>query len=74
MDWFNVVILNDVIEHILKVKMLELLKLVFNALKPGGKVFIKTENMGNPFNQKIRYGDFSRVTGFTENGLYQFFT
>jgi 2-polyprenyl-3-methyl-5-hydroxy-6-metoxy-1,4-benzoquinol methylase len=70
-DWFDVIILNDVIEHIPKVKTLELLKLIFNALKPGGKVFIKTENMGNPFNLNTRYKDFTHETGFTEHSLYQ---
>ena len=70
-DWFDVIILNDVIEHIPKVKTLELLKLIFNALKPGGKVFIKTPNMGNPFNLKGRYMDFTHETGYTENSLHQ---
>jgi hypothetical protein len=27
--------------------------------------------MGNTFNQKIRYGDFTHETGFTENRLLQ---
>jgi len=70
-EHFDIIVLNDVIEHIPKVKILELLKLILNTLKPGGKVFIKTGNMWNPFNLGIRYIDFTHETGFTEDSLYQ---
>jgi 2-polyprenyl-3-methyl-5-hydroxy-6-metoxy-1,4-benzoquinol methylase len=70
-DYFDIIVLNDVIEHIPKVKILELLKLMFNTLKPGGKVFIKTGNMENPFNLRSRYIDFTHEIGFTERSLYQ---
>jgi SAM-dependent methyltransferase len=70
-DYFDVIVLNDVIEHIPKVKILELLKLILNTLKPGGKVFIKTGNMGNPFNLRTRYIDFTHEIGFTEHSLYE---
>jgi 2-polyprenyl-3-methyl-5-hydroxy-6-metoxy-1,4-benzoquinol methylase len=70
-EHFDIIVLNDVIEHIPKVKILELLKLILNTLKPGGKVFIKTPNMGNPFNLRSRYMDFSHEVGFTEHSLYE---
>ena len=35
-DYFYVIVLNEVIEHIPKHRILELLKLVFDALEPGG--------------------------------------
>lgn len=70
-DYFDIIVLNDVIEHIPKVKIPELLKLMFNVLKPGGKVFIKTDNMGNPFNLRSRYMDFTHEIGFTEHSLYE---
>jgi len=70
-DYFDIIVLNDVIEHIPKVKIPELLKLMFNVLKPGGKVFIKTDNMGNPFNLRTRYMDFTHEIGFTEHSLYE---
>ena len=70
-DYFDVIVLNDVIEHIPKVKILELLKLMFYVLKSGGKIFIKTDNMGNPFNLRSRYMDFTHEIGFTEHNLYQ---
>jgi hypothetical protein len=44
---------------------------MFNTLKPGGKVFIKTPNMENPFNLRSRYMDFSHEVGFTEHSLYE---
>jgi 2-polyprenyl-3-methyl-5-hydroxy-6-metoxy-1,4-benzoquinol methylase len=70
-DYFDVIVLNDVIEHIPKEKILELLKLIFNTLKPGGKVIIKTPNMSNPFNLRSRYMDFTHEVGFTEHSLYE---
>jgi SAM-dependent methyltransferase len=70
-DYFDIIVLNDVIEHNPKVKIPELLKLMFNVLKPGGKVFIKTPNMGNPFNLRSRYMDFTHEIGFTEHSLYE---
>jgi len=70
-DYFYVIVLNDVIEHIPKHRTLELLKLVFNILEPGGKIFVKTDNLGNPFNLRARYMDFTHEVGFTEHSLYQ---
>jgi len=70
-DYFDIIVLNDVIEHIPKVKIPELLQLMFNVLKPGGKVFIKTDNMGNPYNLRSRYMDFTHEIGFTEHSLYE---
>ena len=68
---FDVIVLNDIIEHIPKERVLELLKLCFNALKPGRKIFVKTDNMSNPFSLKLRYQDFTHEVGFTEESFVQ---
>jgi SAM-dependent methyltransferase len=70
-EHFKVIVLNDVIEHVPKHRILELLRLVFDALEPGGKVFVKTGNLGNPFNLRARYMDFTHEIGFTEHSLYE---
>jgi len=68
---FDVIVLNDIIEHIPKERVLELLKLCFNALKPGRKIFVKTDNMSNPFSLRLRYQDFTHEVGFTEESFVQ---
>jgi 2-polyprenyl-3-methyl-5-hydroxy-6-metoxy-1,4-benzoquinol methylase len=68
---FDVIALNDVIEHIPKSKIVYFLTLVHKALKRGGKCFIKTVNASNPFNLRGRYVDFTHEIAFTERSLLQ---
>ena len=58
---FDVIAVNDVIEHIPKERLLEFLHLVFNSLENEGVVFIKTDNMSNPFGLRGRYMDITHV-------------
>ena len=40
-------------------------------MKPGGKIFVKTGNMSNPFSLRLRYIDFTHEVGFTEESFVQ---
>jgi 2-polyprenyl-3-methyl-5-hydroxy-6-metoxy-1,4-benzoquinol methylase len=68
---FEVIVANDVLEHIPKDRTLELLTLAHDSLERGGFLFIKTPNMSNPFSMRFRYIDFTHEVGFTEESLRQ---
>ena len=68
---FQVIVANDVIEHLPKERLLEFLRLVFNSLQVGGIAFIKTLNMSNPFGLRGRYMDVTHAIGFTEHSLFE---
>lgn len=68
---YDVVVANDLLEHIPKGKILKFLKLVNEALKSNGIFLMKTPNMGNPFTIYLRYKDFTHEAGFTDMSLYQ---
>ena len=64
---FDVVVYNDVIEHLYKDEICELLLRVKDILKPDGVFLIKTPNMANPFVSTAgRYIGFDHEIGFTE--------
>jgi cyclopropane fatty-acyl-phospholipid synthase-like methyltransferase len=68
---YDVIVANDFLEHILKERVIELVKLINHSLKSGGKFIMKTPNMSNPFVLDLRYKDFTHEIGFTEKSLYQ---
>ena len=68
---YDVIVMNDVLEHIPKSHIVNLLMLVRKALKGNGVVFIKTVNAANPFNLRGRYIDFTHEVAFTEHSLVQ---
>ncbi len=62
---FDLVVLNDVLEHIPKDKVVDLLALCRNALTTGGRLLLRTPNMGNFFSL------YAQVQGFhTRVGVY----
>lgn len=64
-ECFDVVSAFNFFEHLRKDEVLRLLKLVHQALKPGGKLLAITPNGLSPFGGAARYWDFSHETGFT---------
>jgi 2-polyprenyl-3-methyl-5-hydroxy-6-metoxy-1,4-benzoquinol methylase len=66
---FDLIVIHDVIEHIAKDRLFDFLRLVSASLKGGGKIFIRTDNMANPFSLKSRYIDITHEIGFTEYSL-----
>lgn len=68
---FDVISLNDVIEHFTQDEMLPTLHALRQALKPGGMVLVKTLNMGNVGGIYMRYNDFTHRVGFTETSIRQ---
>jgi SAM-dependent methyltransferase len=68
---FDLVSFNDVLEHFPKEKVVPLLSLAGSSLKVGGKLILRTPNLGNFFSVYARYKDFTHETGFTERSLRQ---
>ena len=66
---YAVITLLDVLEHIPKTTVLEILKCVREALLPGGVALIQVPNLQAPDGQLHRYNDFTHETGFVENSL-----
>ncbi len=70
-DAFDVIVANDLLEHIPKEEIVKFLKLVNAGLKDKGVFLMRTPNMGNPFAVYSRYKDFTHEVGFTDRSLYQ---
>lgn len=68
---FGLVFMSDVIEHIPKVEMVEILKAIYYALIPGGSLVIKTDNISSPTGIYQLYMDFTHEYCFTESTLEQ---
>jgi 2-polyprenyl-3-methyl-5-hydroxy-6-metoxy-1,4-benzoquinol methylase len=68
---FDLVVLNDVLEHIPKDKVVLFLSVLRRSLKTGGRLLLRTPNMGNFFSLYARYKDFTHELGFTERSLRQ---
>lgn len=66
---YDLVALNDMIEHVPKADAPRLLEDLLASLKPGGRVLIRTPNMACPLATTSRYIDFTHETGFTEWSL-----
>lgn len=68
---FELITMNDVIEHIAKQDIVTTLANARIALAHGGRLAVKTLNMGNAGALYLRYADFTHEVGFTETSLRQ---
>lgn len=70
-DFYDLIVLNDVLEHFNKEDVFRLLRAVLISLKDGGRLIIKTPNMGNLFGIASLCIDFTHEVGFSEVSLRQ---
>jgi len=71
-DLYDVVVMNDLIEHLEKDRVVATLAAARECLSPGGCLIIKVVNAANPITgSSSRYGDFTHALGFTEESLSQ---
>ncbi|UCE73455.1 MAG: class I SAM-dependent methyltransferase [Methanomassiliicoccales archaeon] len=69
---FDVIVMNDIIEHFNKKEIIELLKLARTNLVKNGRLIVKVVNSSNPIlGPNSRYIDFTHEIGFTEESLMQ---
>jgi SAM-dependent methyltransferase len=66
---YDLIIGLDIIEHLHKTEVFDILDLCHSALKPGGRLILQTVNCESPWGNIILYGDFSHEVGFTHNSL-----
>ncbi len=71
---FGFIMLDNVIEHLTKDEIIELLLAIFSSLQPGGKVYISTPNSGSPFGLPLSFVDFTHEVFFTAASLSQVLT
>ena len=70
---FDLIVANDLIEHIEKNKILDLFNLVRQNLKNNGIFIVKTLNMVNLASNMLLYDDFTHKLGFTILSLTQIY-
>lgn len=71
-DLFNIIVMNDVIEHLDKERIVETLAAAHQRLQKDGRLIIKVVNAANPITgASSRYGDFTHAIGFTQESLSQ---
>ncbi len=68
-NYFDLVVMNDVLEHFGKGEAIELLSKIFISLSDKGRLIIKTLNMGNLFAAASFNIDLTHETGFSEISL-----
>lgn len=62
---FDLISAFNLFEHLTKSEILDLLELIYRALKPGGRLIAVTPNGLSPFAGATRFWDFSHETSFT---------
>lgn len=70
---YDLIIARDVFEHFTKQDIYDLLKLTYQALRPGGKLIIQVPNGEGLHAASILYGDFTHEVAFTESSIHQLF-
>lgn len=68
---YDLIVLNDVIEHFSQAEVLPILQKIYEKLNADGTLIVKTGNLASLVGPRIRYGDFTHQLGFTEYSLTQ---
>ena len=59
----------DIVEHLTKDEVLQLLSLSYISLKPGGTVIVQTPNAASPWGGYYYFNDLTHEVGFNTNSL-----
>lgn len=68
---YDLIIVNDVIEHVPVSHASPMIRGIYAALTPGGTVVLRTPNMASVLSAYSRYLDVTHVTGYTEFSIQQ---
>jgi 2-polyprenyl-3-methyl-5-hydroxy-6-metoxy-1,4-benzoquinol methylase len=68
---FDAIIAVDVLEHFTRDELAHLVRQLFAALKPGGRLVVQTANGAGLFPGQVIYGDLTHQTIFTPESLGQ---
>ncbi|MGB7342171.1 MAG: class I SAM-dependent methyltransferase [Phototrophicaceae bacterium] len=70
-QFFDIILIKAVLEHIPKNQVIPLLQLIKSSLKPNGIVLVDVPNMDWLFATHERYMDFTHEVGFTKESMAQ---
>jgi SAM-dependent methyltransferase len=70
-DTFDIITVCDVVEHIPKKQILDVMSAIYNALKTNGILIVQVPNMQSITASIFRYDDFTHEMGYTERSLTQ---
>src|SRR5260221_3488978 len=70
-NYYDFILMNDVIEHLEKEEVIHDLSLINHSLKKNGTVIIRTVNLKNRWGMAVRYMDFTHTVGITHESLLQ---
>ena len=68
---YNLIFAQDIIEHLAKNEVFDILDACHAALSPGGRLILSTPNAESPMCGTRRWGDFTHEIGFTPQALSQ---
>ncbi len=68
---YDLICLSEILEHVRKDAIVEVIRRLYACLKPGGAILIVAPNAGNPLCAVERYADFTHETAFSVNALRQ---
>lgn len=68
---YDIIFLMDVLEHMTKQEVLDLLGMVREALRDDGRVILHVPNAEGIFGMRVRYGDFTHELCFTPQSIRQ---
>jgi 2-polyprenyl-3-methyl-5-hydroxy-6-metoxy-1,4-benzoquinol methylase len=71
---FGFIMLDNVIEHLTKDEIVELLVAIVSSLQPGGRLYISTPNSGSIFGLPLAFVDFTHEVFFSAASLEQVLT
>lgn len=66
---YDMIIARDILEHFAKDEIIEIMRLIHDAISEGGRCIIQTVNGESPFGMGYRYGDFTHEICFTRSSL-----
>jgi cyclopropane fatty-acyl-phospholipid synthase-like methyltransferase len=68
---FDMIVANDIIEHLKKEEVCDFLDAIYSSLSPGGYTLISTVNAQSLLGNRIIYCDFTHESAFTPKSLSQ---
>lgn len=70
-DTYQCIVCIDVLEHMTKSELLDLLPLVHSRLRAGGRLIVQTVNASGLFPFQVAYGDLTHMTFMNEQSITQ---
>ncbi len=68
---YDAIVALDVIEHMTKNELLDLVRELHRVIRDGGKLILHMPNAASPFFGRVRYGDYTHEQAFTQSSLSQ---